>query len=165
MYYETIFKALTDAGIRYVVVGGMAVNLHGVPRATMDLDVVLALDLKNITRFAEVMEREGYKPRIPVDPRDMADPNVREHWKAEKHMLALTFTHQAFPFQQIDVILDTPVPFDALYERSQPLTIAGSTVPVAAISDLKEMKRHAGREQDLSDIEMLERVEKIKRES
>ncbi len=164
MYYEAIFKALAEAGIRYVVAGGLAVNLHGVPRATMDLDVVLALDPQNVACFVEIMEREGYRPRVPVNPRDMADPDVRQQWKTEKHLLALTFTHHALPFQQIDVLLDIPVPFDALYERSQSLVIAGVSVPVASIGDLKTMKRHAGREQDLSDIEMLERVERIRRE-
>ncbi len=40
---ERVFRALNGRGVRYVA-GGIALNLHGVPRATADLDIAVALD-------------------------------------------------------------------------------------------------------------------------
>ena len=44
MFYLNLFKALEKHKVQYLLVGGLAMNLHGVPRTTMDVDLVLALD-------------------------------------------------------------------------------------------------------------------------
>jgi hypothetical protein len=43
MYYEKAFKTFADIGLQYVVIGGVAVNLHGYFRSTVDLDIVIPL--------------------------------------------------------------------------------------------------------------------------
>ena len=50
MIYLELLKALEDKGIRYVVVGGVAVVLHGFVRATMDIDLIISLDESGLTR-------------------------------------------------------------------------------------------------------------------
>lgn len=44
MYYELVFRNLNKKKVRYVVIGGIAVNLHGIPRATADLDLMVDLE-------------------------------------------------------------------------------------------------------------------------
>ena len=60
--------------MRYVVVGEIALNLHGVPRATADLDITVAIDEKNLEKLFGVMEELGFKPRIPVSSHEFANP-------------------------------------------------------------------------------------------
>ena len=44
MIFERIFKSFQEQDIRYAVIGGIAVNLHGYNRLTGDLDIILSLD-------------------------------------------------------------------------------------------------------------------------
>ena len=59
-YYEEIFRLLDTGKIRYMVVGGVAVVLHGFLRATADLDLMVALESKNLKRFLALMKTHGY---------------------------------------------------------------------------------------------------------
>ncbi|HEX2251636.1 MAG TPA: hypothetical protein VHQ65_00040 [Thermoanaerobaculia bacterium] len=60
---EQVLKALGRAEVRYLVVGGVAVVLHGYLRATADLDLLLALDEVNVRRAVSALEALGYRPR------------------------------------------------------------------------------------------------------
>ena len=69
-----IFKALADANVEYVVVGGMAVILHGHLRATRDLDLVIGLQPDNCLSALYALASIGFAPRLPValaDSREM----------------------------------------------------------------------------------------------
>ena len=70
MLYEEILKKLHDEKFEYLIVGGLAVNLHGYTRATADLDIILLLCDENIKKFIDVIKPLGYKPRIPVELED-----------------------------------------------------------------------------------------------
>ena len=63
MFYEKVFKELNKRKVRYVVIGGIAVNLYGIPRFTRDLDLAVDLSEKNLTRLISTMNSLGYKPR------------------------------------------------------------------------------------------------------
>jgi len=59
MFYLELFRALDREKVRYLVVGGVAVNLHGIGRLTVDVDVMLALDSENLGRFVAVIRPGG----------------------------------------------------------------------------------------------------------
>ena len=86
MIYEEIFKEFESVGVRYLVVGGMAVNLFGYARLTMDMDMDIMADLsdENLTRIVDVMSRHGYSPRIPVSPEELISAEKRDEWIKEK---------------------------------------------------------------------------------
>ncbi|MBI2091463.1 MAG: hypothetical protein HYT75_00485 [Deltaproteobacteria bacterium] len=65
-WFAEIFRELAKKDVRYVIVGGIAVNLLGVPRFTADLDLIVALEQKNILKFAKCMPKLGFKPKVPV---------------------------------------------------------------------------------------------------
>jgi len=86
---ETIVKALNDAKVKYLIVGGVAVVAHGYERFTKALDLVIGLERKNIVRGLRALMTIGYQMRIPVTPEQFADPALRESWRREKNMLVL----------------------------------------------------------------------------
>lgn len=75
---EAIVRALNEAKVQYLIVGGLAVNAHGYERLTIDLDVVIGLDSDNIIRGLRALEAIDYHMAIPVSPEQFADPALRE---------------------------------------------------------------------------------------
>jgi hypothetical protein len=159
MYYERVFKALEEKGVRYAVAGGVALVLHGVVRFTADLDLIVDLSRGNLERFLEVMRGLGCRPRNPVDAADLLDPAKRQAWKREKSMQVFSFVDPAQPMSLIDVFLDEPIPFAELDAAMVRMTAKGTTIPVVSAEHLKRIKRISGRPQDLADIEALESLE------
>lgn len=60
-----LIRSLSDADIDFVLVGGLAVALHGYQRVTMDVDVVLAMTPENLRRFIACAKAAGLRPVIP----------------------------------------------------------------------------------------------------
>ena len=63
MYYEKIFERLNSDSVEYVVVGGIALVLHGAVRLTADLDLMVHLTEGNLKKFVNIMNDLGYSPR------------------------------------------------------------------------------------------------------
>lgn len=161
--FEPIFEALNERGVRYVVVGGVAVVLHGHARLTLDLDLVIDLSPAEALKTVEVLADAGLTPSIPVDPRDFADPVIRESWIREKNMQVFSMRDPDDLRRRVDLFVSEPVPFEDLWARSVVVEIGTTAVRVAAIQDLITMKGIAGREQDLSDIAALTEIEEYRR--
>lgn len=153
--FESILGALEQAGIRYVVAGGFAVNLHGFLRFTKDLDILLDLAPDNAARAMRVLSDLGLRPRLPVDMLEFADANAREDWVQHRNMLVFQIWHPGDPLCSVDVFVRNPIGFDVLWDHSV-LTMLGTTpCRIVGIEDLISMKTQAGRPQDLRDIEAL----------
>ena len=157
--FEPVFSALNKAGVRYVVVGGLAVVLHGYPRYTADLDIVLDLEPVAAGKAMEV-KTIGLKARAPVDPVAFADPAQRESWITDKSMAVFSLYSPANPLLVLDLFVRDPMPFEGLWSRSRTIDLGSLKVQVASIDDLIVMKRAVGRPQDLADIEALEALKK-----
>ena len=153
--YQTIFRELNKAGIDYLIVGGLAVNLHGIPRMTYDIDVMIRLDSENIIKLVENLRDWGYRPKVPVDPLDLADDIKRDSWIQEKGMKAFNFYSESLPIGEIDLVIESPIPYHELKKRAVIIEIEGEKVPVVSIHDLITLKIKAGRKQDISDVEHL----------
>lgn len=158
--FEPIFAALNRSGARYVVVGGMAVVLHGHARLTADLDIVLDLEPSAARNAVEALVKAGLKARIPEDPAGLANPARRKVWIEEKGMQVLTLTDPANPLLSVDLFVREPMPFDALWSRSEPLDVGGIEIRVAGIDDLIAMKSAVGRPQDREDVAALEAIKR-----
>lgn len=156
--YDDVYAAFEEAGVRYVVVGGMAVVMSGVVRATVDLDLVVDLERESALRAVLTLEGLGLQPRVPVSAADFADPAIRERWIRDKHMQVLSFYDPKHVAREVDVFVAYPLDFESLVARAVPTAVGDRTVPVAAPEHLIEMKRVAGRARDLDDIEALERL-------
>jgi len=86
--FENLFHSLNDESVRYLVAGGIAVNLYGIERATADIDIVLDIKEENLSKFIKVAKKLDLRPKVPVALDDFADENKREEWKYEKSLLS-----------------------------------------------------------------------------
>jgi hypothetical protein len=158
MFFEEVLVLLRDGGVRFIVVGGTAVILHGVPRTTADLDLVVDMEASNLRRLVSAMNRLGYQPRAPVPSEALCDPEQRRIWIAEKGMRAFTFHLPGHPLSDIDVLIDSPLDFAQLSLRAERVDAGGLLLHIAAVEDLIHMKKIAGRDQDLADADALRRL-------
>lgn len=165
MFYEKVFRELNKKRVRYLVVGGGAVVLHGVVRLTVDLDLFVDLKERNLLKFTEVLAGLGYRPKIPVNASDFADKSKREKWKKEKDMLVFSFYHLKRHQDHIDIFVYEPVGFEKAYKEREIMKAGPIKIPVISIRCLKRMKAIAGRPQDLADIEALKEVEILRRKN
>ncbi|MBU4201942.1 MAG: nucleotidyltransferase [Candidatus Altiarchaeales archaeon] len=161
MYYGDVLRELNDKGVRYLVVGGVALVLHGVVRLTVDLDIMIDLGHENVMKFLSVMEGLGYRPRVPVDAKDFADPGKRREWMEEKNMRVFSFINPKKSANIIDVFVENPMDFEQAYASKKAVDADGFRIPLVSTEDLKGIKRASGREQDLADIEALEEFERM----
>ncbi len=90
MPYEAIFRGLHEAQVRYLIVGAVAVNLHGVPRMTAGLDLMVDLDEANLRSLVAALVGLGYRPRNPVPAEALPDPAQRREWRESKGMVRFT---------------------------------------------------------------------------
>lgn len=161
MFYLDLFRALADHKVRFVLVGGLALNLHGVERATMDIDLAVALDPANLGSVLDAAEALGLVPVAPVPLRLAADPAMLERWRREKNMVAFGMRPQSGSGPVVDLLTELCVPFDELARNAITKLVAGVPIPVAAIDDLIAMKRAAGRPLDMADIAALESLKRL----
>ena len=155
-FFEDTIKALNGGEVRYVVVRGLAVVLHGHIRATYDLDLVVDLDESEARKAVEVLTGIGLRPRLPVEAEDFANRSARARWVSEKGMTVFSFWDPDDSTRSVDLFVEEPVAFDELWSRSVSMPLASTVARVASIPDLIELKRRAGRPEDLTDIRALE---------
>ena len=161
MFYEVLFRDLHDAHVRYLVVGAVAINLHGVPRMTADLDLMVELADANLRKFVDTLGALGYRTRVPVAAAEFIDPDKRREWRESKSMIVFTWIHPARPYEEVDVFLDNPIEFASAYARRVDMPVQDFAIPLTSVPDLIAMKRMTGREQDRSDIDALMRLSRL----
>jgi predicted nucleotidyltransferase len=156
--FEDIFRRLNEAAIRYVVVGGVAVVLHGIMRFTADLDLVIDLGPDEAKRAMDVFGDAGFRAQLPVPLSDFANAEKRRGWIAEKNMVVFSILDRETPPNVVDVFAESPIGFESLYERAVMIPLESTSIRVASLDDLIDMKRETGRAKDLLDIEELEKL-------
>lgn len=156
--YEDVFAALDDAGVRFVVVGGIAVVLHGHVRATVDADLVIDLEPEAAHNAMAALGALGLSPRLPVTASEFANEAIRRTWIETKGMTVFTMLDPTDPTFELDLFVKSPRPFTELFGEAKIVEVAGRPRRIASIDHLIAMKRVAGRPKDLLDIEDLERL-------
>lgn len=156
--YIDIFREFNKKKIKYIVVGGLAVNLHGIPRMTYDTDLLLDLEDSNIKKFILLMQKWGFKPKAPVKIADFANGKTRRAWIKEKNMKAFNLTNPNWPLSEIDVIINTPIDYKKARKSTMYVKIQNVTLPLISLRDLIKMKEGTGREQDKRDRIYLKRI-------
>ncbi|MDE2236023.1 MAG: hypothetical protein KGL13_04230 [Gammaproteobacteria bacterium] len=155
-----IFTALDKVQVRYVVVGGLAVILHGHIRLTQDLDLVIDLEPGNCRKALAALEGIGLKPRLPVVMQDFADPRKREDWYQNRHMQVFQLWDPRNPQRSIDVFVREPLKFADLWRDSVVKVYDGMTIRIASIAHLIAMKSGTQRVRDRDDIEKLQEIQR-----
>lgn len=158
---EAIVTALNAAGVRYLVVGGLAVVAHGYVRFTADVDLVLDPKDESIRRAVEALTSLGYRPRAPVPFADFANAAQRERWRKEKQMMVFSVHSPEHPATEVDLFVEPPFDFESAFSSATRIEVApGVAATFLRRRDLIAMKRSVGRPQDLQDADALESLER-----
>jgi hypothetical protein len=119
---------------------------------TYDLDLMVLLEEKNIHRTVSILLEWEYKPRAPVNPFELAEEKKRAIWIKDERMRAFNFYSETHPIGEIDLVIESPIGYNQLKKGAAVFVVEGEEVPVVSIRDLIELKLHAKRKQDLSDV-------------
>jgi len=154
-----LFCELNQRKVRYLVVGGVAGVLHGNPRFTKDLDLFVDMSEANLKKLISAFNALEFTPRVPVKAEDFISEENRSTWMREKNMLAFTFINPKNPFENVDILLSSPVSFEDAYKEKKEFLSSEVKIPVVSKKNLIRMKEAAGRFQDLEDIKILKSLE------
>jgi predicted nucleotidyltransferase len=156
---DEILERLTSRGVDFVVVGGIALILHGSARDTLDLDICFATDQANLDALGEVLV--GLKAEL----RDVDDnvPFVPDGEALRKVELSTLSTSAG----NLDLLAVPPgaPPYERLRRNADRYDLGGFTVLVASVDDLIAMKNTAGRPKDLNDLAELQAIGRLRRRS
>jgi hypothetical protein len=156
---EQVLAALNAAGVRYLVVGGVAVVLHGHLRTTADLDLVVSLEPSNARRAIGAVAALGYRARAPVPAERFADAAERAAWISEKELTVFSLWSDRLLFVR------EPFDFEQAWARRVTVSLDTTTATVVGLQDLLALKREAKRPLDLADVEALEAIARAGRGS
>ncbi len=153
-----LLQALSKNLVDFVLVGGMAVQLHGYSRMTYDIDLVLSMNDANLSRFIDIAKQFGLAPVIPVPIDSLKNASFIDQWHREKGMLAFALREPGVAGSVIDVLVRPDVSYERLANDAVQGQLFGCIVKIASIEHLLEMKRIANRPKDLLDIAALEKI-------
>ena len=164
MLYKEILLELEKKGVKYLLIGGIAVNFYGHPRATKDLDLMVSFEKSNMDKFLEIIKSFGLKPRVPVEPEELADKDKREFWKKEKNMKVFSFYNPENDLEIIDIMIQDYLDFDKAYLKKETVSDTNLSVSMVSIDDLIKLKELANRPRDREDIEVLKKLKELRYE-
>ncbi len=160
MKIDELLQSLTDERVQYVLVGGLAVQLHGFLRSTFDIDLVLAMNDENIVRFLAVAKQYGLVPVNPVPIESLRDASQIDQWYREKGMLAFALREPRIGGSLVDILVRPDVSFEKLAANAVAGELFARQILIASIDDLLTMKRIANRPKDQLDVVALEKIKR-----
>lgn len=157
---EGLLRVLTERGVDFVVIGGIAAVLHGSPRITQDLDICFDTSPGNLEALAGALQAvgaglRGVDEEVPFRP----DPSTL------RRVVVLTLKTRLGDLDVLASPAGSP-PYPELRARADRFDVGGFHIAVASIEDLIAMKHAAGRQKDHADVAELEVIrERRKRQS
>ena len=156
--FQTAVRALetfTQCEMPYVIVGGAALVLHGIPRSTLDVDIVIPAERETIIKVLKATSKIGLRCQQSnllslIDKPDL----VIGQW--------ITFEDRAGR-QLIDVFLEEVKQFKKLYRHSIKRKHQKMDFHIASLPDLEKMKKASGRPIDLADLALIREIKKIRK--
>jgi hypothetical protein len=146
-----ILARLIAAGVRFVVVGGLAAQAHGSPSLTRDLDICFERSRENLAGLASVLaEIVAIRRGLPADSPPMPPLDARTLRAGSLFTLSTRFG-------DFDLLAspDPGLDYDVLHRSAVLAPVFGVDVEVASLDDLIAMKRAAGRPKDRVELEIL----------
>lgn len=141
---QDVFRSFQKHDVRYVIIGGIASTIYGVPRATFDLDILIEATADNAKRLLDAFLDSGLGTASLTTSEEI-------------------LAHEITVFKdkvRIDVQTSTPgVSFQDAWQRRKIMNYHGQEFYVLSKDDLILSKRAAGREIDLEDVRLLELTE------
>lgn len=150
--FERIVEVLNNHNVKFVVIGGLAALLQGVPLPrTADIDVTPSSDPANKKRLAAALRDLDAMLRAPGLDEPM---EILLDERTFTGMTTMTFVTRFGPFD-ISFVPDGTTGYDDLARHARVLVRDGVTIPVASLVDIIRSKRAAGREKDAAHLRIL----------
>jgi hypothetical protein len=138
---QDVFKSLQQNNVKYIVIGGVASVLYGVPRATFDLDILIEATDDNARRLLSALAQVGFGTATLTTPQDVVSHEIT------------IFNDKV----RIDVQTYTPgIKFDDVWLRRNTINYQGQDFFILSKADLIASKRASKRPVDLEDVRLLE---------
>jgi hypothetical protein len=154
---EGMLRRLTEAGVDFVVIGGIAMLLHGSSRLTRDLDIVFAADEGNLEALCRVLV--GLEARLREITEDV--PFVPDSGTLRNVQLLTLDT--AAGWLDVHREVDGAPRYDVLRRHAERMDLGDFSVLVASPDDMIAMKLAAGRPVDLIDVDELQAIKRLRR--
>jgi hypothetical protein len=151
-FIHKVCGSLDNSGVRYALVGGHAVALHGAIRGTFDVDIAVDWTQNSLKKTEQALRSIGLESRLPVTAAEIYQ--FRDEYVRNRNLVAWNFFSPKNPIEQVDIIIT----YDLKGKKRQRLDTAAGPVHVLNRKDLIDMKRLSGRPQDLEDVSALERL-------
>ncbi len=152
MFLLAITDALDKHRVKYALVGGYAVALHGAVRGTVDVDIVIQLTQNAFNKAEQALVELGLQPRLPVSADDVF--LFREEYIKNKNLIAWSFSNPDNPTEILDIIITE----DVNNMRPVVKNVMDKKIRVADIASLIAMKTRSGRPQDIEDAKALQKI-------
>lgn len=141
-HYE-LFAGLRGAGVSYLLTGATAIALHGVPRLTADIDLLVDPDAENLGRLERLLESWGYGENASP-PATPAGAAVRR------------FRNPRIALEEIDAVIPSAAEFARLRAGAASVPLVDLGIPLVGADDLRACKAAAGDDAGRADVEGLE---------
>ena len=159
MFYLDLFAALHRHQVEYVLIGGLAVALHGIERNTMDIDVCVVMSPDNMQHLIDAAKELKLSPVLPVPLETLNQIDTLRQWHQQRNLQAFALRTPDMAGVTLDVLLFPPLSPAEMCERAVHLDVSGTPVILATVEDLIALKQSVGRPIDLADIEHLRRIQ------
>lgn len=141
--YLALFRALNAARVKYLVIGGLAAIAYGIPRSTKDADIAVLPDTRTYEKLLAVFKTLRLGTAYLTDPEKMMKSKV-------------TIFDD---YIRVDVLSEAPgLDFQKCWENRNVLKIDGVRINFVSLDDLIHLKKAAGRQSDLQDVEVLKKI-------
>lgn len=157
MDYIQLFKELYQQKVSYLICGGLAVNIYGIPRMTADIDLLVDFTEENIDKFDEVMRKLNYQPVLPIKIQAFVNEKNRKEMIRDKNLIAFSFYNPVNNIMNVDVLIDTPFNFSELWKNKVTRKADETELYLVSVKDLIKMKEYSNRIQDQKDIIFLKK--------
>lgn len=160
MEIKKIFDILNAHEVRYLVCGGLAVNIYGIPRMTADIDLLLDFEEKNIINFENAVKYLLFQSVIPLTIKTFIKKEDRIKAIKEKNLIAYSYFNSNVGYMNLDILLDTPIDFDILWAQRTERSVSGTKINIVSLQHLMDLKKYANRIQDQNDVLLLSKLVK-----
>jgi uncharacterized nucleotidyltransferase DUF6036 len=145
---QTVFASFQKNDVKYLVIGGIAAVLYGVPRATFDLDILIDPTKANAEKLLDALAEIGFGTARMTDAEEIVGHEIT------------IFTDRV----RLDVQTSTPgLRFEDAWPRRVTMSFAGQDFEVVCLADLIQSKTAAGRAVDLEDVRILTSGDRVSR--
>jgi hypothetical protein len=158
MEYINLFQALNRHHVKYLVCGGLAVNIYGIPRMTADIDLLLEFNETNLQEFENAIKMLMFKQSLPVSIKTFVKKEERQKAISEKNLIAYSYYNTQSGYMNLDVLMDVPMDFEVLWNNKTTRTVKDTAINLVSIEDLINLKKYANRLQDQNDVILLSRL-------